>query len=233
MRYKVNKNKLDVIDTEEKAYWIGFIWCDGYNSIRYRGVKPTYEFKLSLQESDIGHLVKFKNFMESTHPIKIYKPSSCFDNSQNEARFLLANTQFGKTLDDKYGLIPNRTDVTKLIKNIPDNLLNHFIRGILDADGSFTKYKCNDRGYIVNKYSITFTTNMYLLDFINSVLYKEGLSQTKIRKYQQRHEGRDGICRTLVYSGKPTCKNILDWLYKDATIYLDRKYDKYINMFQK
>ena len=171
--------------------------------------------------------------MESTHPIKIYKPSSGFDNAQNEARFLLASTKFGKILDEKYGLIPNRVDVTKLIKNIPDNLLNHFIRGVLDADGTFTKYKCDDGGYIVNKYSITFTTNMYLLDFINSVLYKEGLSQTEIRKYQQRHKGRDGICRTLVYSGKPTCKAILDWVYKDATIYLDRKYEKYIEIFKK
>lgn len=231
--YKINKNKLDVIDTEEKAYWIGFIWCDGYNAIRHRSGKTNYEFKLSLQESDIGHLEKFRDFMESTHPIKIYKISSTFPNHQNEARLLIAVTQLGKTLDDKYGLIPNREDVTKLIKNIPNKLLNHFIRGILDADGTFTNYKCNDGGHIVNKYSITFTTNMYLLDFINSVLYKEGLSQTEIRKYQQRHKGRDGVCRTLVYSGKPTCKAILDWIYKDATIYLDRKYEKYINMFIK
>ena len=56
----MNINKFDVIDTEEKAYWIGFIWCDGYNSKRYRGKNstPNYEFKLSLMEDDIGHLEK-------------------------------------------------------------------------------------------------------------------------------------------------------------------------------
>lgn len=233
MRYKFNKDKLNVIDTEEKAYWIGFIWCDGYNAIRSRNNKLTYEFKLSLQEADIEHLGKFKLFMESTHPIKIYESKTSLKKDNNEARFLIASTPLGKLLDEKYGLIPHRTDVTKLIKNIPDNLLNHFIRGVLDADGSFSKYITKDGKYTVTKYNLQFTTNISLLDFINKTLYDKGLSKSEERKYYQRHKERDGDCRTLVYSGEPNCQRILDWIYKDAIIYLDRKYKKYIEIFKK
>lgn len=233
MKYKFNKDKLSVIDTEEKAYWLGFIWCDGYNGIRNRNNKTTYEFKLSLQVADIEHLGKFKLFMESTHPIKIYESKTSFKKDNNEARILIASTPFGKLLDEKYGLIPHRTDVAKLIKNIPNNLLNHFIRGVLDADGSFSSYTTKNGEYIVTKHNLQFTTNIGLLDFINKTLYDEGLSKLEKRNYYQRHENADGDCRTLMYSGKPNCQKILDWIYKDATIYLDRKYKKYIEVFKE
>ena len=35
-------------------------------------------------------------------------------------------------------------------------------------------------------------------------------------------------CEQLDFSGNVQVINILDWLYKDSTIYLDRKYEKYI-----
>ena len=55
---KFNEHIFDVIDTEEKAYWLGFIFADGYISSRDNG------FELSLKGSDIEHLHKFNKFME-------------------------------------------------------------------------------------------------------------------------------------------------------------------------
>ena len=230
--YKVNINKFDVIDTEEKAYWIGFIWCDGYNAKRKRKDVTTYEFKLSLKDSDVGHLEKFKNFMESDHPIKIYKAGGNYAENLKECRFLLANTEFGKKLDEQYGLIANRSDVSKLISSIPDNLFRHFVRGVLDADGSFTKYKTTEKGREVTKYIIGFTSYIQLLKHINCRIAELGISNSKINKYGQRHVGGDGECRELKYSGRLNCKRILDWLYADSNIYLERKYEKYINMYK-
>lgn len=36
---KFNEHYFDNIDDEHKAYWIGFIWCDGYMAIRNRKEK--------------------------------------------------------------------------------------------------------------------------------------------------------------------------------------------------
>ena len=47
---KINKNIFEVINTEEKAYWLGFLYADG--SIR----KNTNTVELSLKGSDVEHL---------------------------------------------------------------------------------------------------------------------------------------------------------------------------------
>lgn len=63
---KFDETIFDVIDTEEKAYWLGFIYADGYISStltkgKYQGKNP-YAFGLALQLRDINHLIKFNNF---------------------------------------------------------------------------------------------------------------------------------------------------------------------------
>ena len=51
--YSFNNNFFDTIDTEEKAYWIGFIWCDGYVAKRIRnGRLAEYQIKISLSVFD-------------------------------------------------------------------------------------------------------------------------------------------------------------------------------------
>ena len=70
---KFNKNYFDKIDTTDKAYWIGFIWCDGYLNYRNRNGTESYDFKLSLIEKDINHLNIFKWYLDSNHIIRKYE----------------------------------------------------------------------------------------------------------------------------------------------------------------
>ena len=53
-RPKFDINIFDNIDTEEKAYWLGFIFADGYiNSTPIEdGVKNVYGFELALSLKD-------------------------------------------------------------------------------------------------------------------------------------------------------------------------------------
>ena len=49
--YKANFNYFDKIDTPDKAYWLGFIWADGYIAKRERKqpngcVRIEYNLKL-------------------------------------------------------------------------------------------------------------------------------------------------------------------------------------------
>lgn len=227
-RYEINKHFFDKIDSENKAYWMGFIWCDGYcvKRIRDRG-KIEYSFKLSLQELDRHHLEKFKNDIESNYEIKFYDTMNSFENSQREARLTFGNQYLGKFLQEKYGLIPHRKDCLKVCDTIPKIFYKDFIRGILDADGSISKYVIHETR---NKYSLSFTTYKNLLEWILFALKEENIIENTNRKFYQRHKSRDKECRTLTFSGKPQVEKILNYLYKNSTVFLDRKYEKYLRI---
>ena len=52
-KYLYNQNIFEIIDTEEKAYWLGFLYADGYININH-GVE------LCLAECDYEHLIKLR-----------------------------------------------------------------------------------------------------------------------------------------------------------------------------
>jgi hypothetical protein len=58
--YTYNTNYFDCINSSEKAYWLAFIWGDGYVCKRFRNGFWNYEFKLSLSEIDNSHLLLFR-----------------------------------------------------------------------------------------------------------------------------------------------------------------------------
>ena len=41
------------------------------------------------------------------------------------------------------------------------------------------------------------------------------------------------ITSIILYRGNRRVLKLMDWIYKDATIYLDRKYQKYLNLKQR
>lgn len=75
-----NDNIFSLIDTEEKAYWLGFLYADGY--IR-KG--ENNHISIVLQQRDINHLVKFKKFLNS--PAKV---SDKIVNGYNEVSFAIS-----------------------------------------------------------------------------------------------------------------------------------------------
>ncbi len=228
--YSFNEHYFDIINDEHKAYWIGFIWCDGYMAIRNRNNRTSYEFKLTLKEDDCGHLEKFNKDIDGNYKVNFYNYCGFGKELCTEARLLITNQHFGKTLVDQYGLIPYRSDCSKIIQSIPNSLMKHFIRGVIDADGAFSKYQIIDKGYNVNKYMVSIGTNEDILRVIERHLMDNGLINILERKLQQRHIGGDGEYRILEISGKAQCLNVLNYIYKDAKIYLDRKYKKYLNI---
>lgn len=226
-RHTFNEHYFDQIDDEHKAYWIGFIWADGYMAIRHRNGHISYEFKLSLKEDDYQHLEKFNEDLNGNYDVKFYKQNTSFG-EYTESRLYITNQHFGKILSNKYGVIPHRSDCSKIIKAIPEHLMKHFIRGLIDADGSFCKYNIIERGYNVNKYRVSIGTNEALLRFIEKHLMDNNILNMAERKLYQRHEGQDGEYKTLEISGKEQYLSLLNYIYNDAHIYLNRKYKKYL-----
>lgn len=233
--HSFNEHYFDIIDNEHKAYWLGFIWSDGYLGYRIRDDgREEYNLKLSLMKNDNQHLEKFNHDLQGNYKIHYYihSKSSFKSSDPYEARLFITNKYLGTVLRNKYGIVPFREDCTKLINNIPKYLAPHFIRGIVDADGTFSHYIVQDKEYMLNKYTIHICGSASILRYIESNLIDAGLIDDIKRKLQKRHkeEHRDKGCRTLVLSGKNNVMSVLNYLYKDATIYLDRKYEKYIDI---
>ena len=228
--YKINNKYFDKIDNPNKAYWLGFIWADGYVGKRERGNKGNiieYALKLAIKDTDDNHIKKFANDIETNQPIKYYKTKGFCESS--ESRLLITNKYMCSHLYEDLGIISFRTDANKVISFIPKKLHKYFILGVFDGDGSFSSYSCKDNGHMRDKMNLSFGGSESLLRFIENHLienkiikpYEEG------RKLQQRHKDADGTWRTLVLPGPAQAMRILNYLY-DSPIYLDRKYEKYL-----
>jgi hypothetical protein len=134
--YYYNENYFTQIDTEEKAYWLGFLYADGYIEPIYRKQKiKAMRAVIGLQEADRNHLEKFLIHIESNAPITqnitILNHKNYYSN-----RVRINNTKMCKDLI-KLGCVNNKSLILKFPNDdiIPKHLIRHFIRGYFDGDG--------------------------------------------------------------------------------------------------
>lgn len=201
--YSCNLDFFENLNTEEKAYWIGFIAADG--SVNKR--KKQSSLTISLSSRDRSHLEKFKTSIKSSHPIRDYKVGE-YDVSSVS----ISSRKLVKDLI-KYNIVQNKSLIYSMPKNIPNHLLNHFIRGYVDGDGGFYCGKTK-RGYSYHSFEVT--SSVTFSKEIQKLLMKEcNLNKTKMAS--------TGKAKTVRYSGRRQIRRIHDWIYKNATLWLERK----------
>ena len=128
-KYKCNDNFFSIIDTEEKAYWLGFMYADGYI------ISDRDAIGLSLSTEDINHLEKFLASLNANNKISRYTNNI----NREYARVIIYSNKLKNDLISN-GCLENKT--FKLdFPNIDENLVRHFIRGYFDGDGSLSKHK--------------------------------------------------------------------------------------------
>lgn len=203
-KYDINENFFDVIDTEEKAYILGLLYADGCNNT------PRNAVMLSLIECDLDILKKISSLIQPTKPIG-------YINNTNSYQITIQNKHISQKL---ISLGCDRAKTYKLkfpsSEQVPGKLIKHFIRGYFDGDGW------------VGENAICIVST---LDFCNSLaeLLKDKFN---INCYiRARHPERKNNIRMLELNRKQA-RTFLKWIYNDSTIYLQRKYDKYINQME-
>ena len=206
-KYTFNEHYFDDIDCQEKAYWLGFFAADGYN---YRS-KGYIEFRLNKQDTEI--LEKFKVCLEANNVIRFYRNTYC--------SMTLCSIHLCDKLAE-YGLDQAKT-YTLQLPILDKSLMRHFIRGYFDGDGCFSVIKRNDRK---NPNSKTYQFNITGMKGPLSIIQQHLVDNIGIIKNSLKRR-KSTIAVTIHYSGRNVCKKILDYLYDDATIYLQRKYNKY------
>ena len=189
------------IDTEEKAYWLGFLYADG--SVGSKEDK----IELGLAEKDLKHIEKFKTFMNINNKISYREKTKSY-------RMSFRSAQCKQDLINK-GCVPKKSLILNFPNEnqVPKYLIRHFIRGYFDGDGWFTNTeKCFQVGII--------GTENFINGFLDSI---ENID--KKNKIFDVH--REDGAKRYVFGAYNDVLNFLNWIYKDATIYLDRKYECY------
>lgn len=211
--YTVNLNYFDVIDTEEKAYWLGFIYADGFVHIDKSG----YEFGVELSSIDIDHLEKLKKAVSSDSPITTRTRNTGIETSSLRI--------FKKEWVDsliKNGVTANKT-LTMRVPHLETTLQRHFVRGYFDGDGHVSLYKRSTYGYNIRTGFVCGT-----LDYAQDIL-KILNSHLNLRNKNSIYSENE---RNHSYqtTNKSDALLVLDFLYKDSNVYLSRKYEKYIEI---
>lgn len=208
-----DEHYFDVIDTEHKAYWLGFLYSDGYVSSprKYSSGKVG----LSLHVDDIEILYKLKTDLQYTGNINRYEQTTTYGTT-NFGRLVIPSNVLYDAVVEK-GVLPHKTFILTFpsVDILPPSLIPHFIRGYLDGDGSII---INSR----QAWKISFIGTRELLSGIAAVLGKTNIKLDQKKKHKIQNKNN----YALVIGGKKQVYNIIKYLYKDATIYLTRKKKK-------
>lgn len=204
-RCRVNEAAFDNISSEEQYYWLGFMYADGNIS------KEGNRIEMRLSIKDKSHLEKFRRFLDLETEIRT---GIC--NGNEWCHLSVRNKHLWNTLNN-LGCIPQKSLALTFprIKFTTANIL-HFIRGYVDGDGSLCIYKEGNK--IRTRISIVGTESF--LASINKIFGNKGYIRNK------SSEDYKNKAYSLSFSDVPSRK-LARYLYENATIYLDRKYEKY------
>lgn len=209
INYSHNENFF-ATNTEDSFYWAGFIAADG-------NITDKKDFTLSLKQGDYAHILKFKTAINSDAPIKILPPKDKIICGVKTATSGSAVIRFRakQWAEDflRFNIIPNKTKTYSIPPDILNNkLVNHFIRGYFEGDGWFSHVKK------LNRFCWGVCGNLDVVENIKELLNNNcdiSGSTTIIRQ--------NNIFK-LTYSKQHDVSNIIDYIYGEANVYLDRKY---------
>lgn len=202
-RYSVNQNTFSQIDNEVSAYVLGFIYADGMVNDKV--------LKIMLSDIDREHLEKINLLLGSNYPLYTTMRKSGYKTESPAISLQINSPQIVKDLVG-CGVIAGREQFYKAQAKIHPDVRHHFIRGYLDGDG------CIRGSY---NPSVTFVGQEDILAWIKQVFYEELNTNPGLKTIRGK-----GTC-VINYVGINQATLICEWLYKNATIWLQRKRAKF------
>lgn len=202
-KYSLDESFFSKINTEEKAYWLGFLSGDG---------AITDENKIRLSLKDKYHLKKFKKVIKWNGKDYYHR-----DTGALEVHF--RSLKMTRDLA-RYFVTPRKT-YTVRFPNILKPFERHFIRGVFDADGGINKATRVTQGksgqiYVFYGGEFNIEGNKEFISDMQSRFAELGLPINSIN-YSGKNINR------VRYGGINQLKIIHNYLYKNASVFLERK----------
>jgi len=210
-------NEFKVIDTEEKAYFLGLFYADGCISLQKRKnsnyIKPQVQISLTDEQIVQDLHEKFPFFNLDIFDFGRYKSTWSKQYALRKASRPL--------FDDlaNQGMLERKSGENSYKLNIPDideDLMSHFIRGFFDGDGSINIASARPH---LRRVEICGSSKQFLLQ-IKSILEQSGVDCPIFR---EKTKGYKKPLYILEWVNSMDVIEMKNYLYKDATIYLSRK----------
>ena len=207
----VDDNFLDELDSEDKAYFLGMMFADGYV------VKNKISLKLKSSDS---YLIK-KLFSKFTNGYNLSK-------DKNSKSIQITSTKLVKKLIE-LGCTERQTNNDFKVIELKNDLFRHYLRGYFDGDGSISLRKSRPNQvqiYICSihkKFLEELKTKLNNYN-INCLVFKESRNGKLMKTPQGKILLNCKDMYTLRFGTHIDRIKLFEFLYKDCSIKLDRKY---------
>lgn len=214
MAYKFNEKFFDKIDSEEKAYWLGFLAADAGINIPGIGRDAGWVLCVNLQKRDKHHLEKFLKALDRDAPL--YEEDTC-------VRLQVGSKHLVESLIN-LGITPRKSHSLKPWVG-PKNLQKHYWRGMFDGDGSVGKF-FRTKGLI--SYPVWTMSLNGNFDIVSA--FRDFISENGIKKlgyfapHYSIHKVKWGGIQSVVLPAKT--------IYSDYTVCLQRKEKLFLELFE-
>lgn len=226
---EINDTYFHAIDTPEKAYWLGFIYADGWISKHIHSLKDArprfvYELGIELQRRDEYLLYQLNNALGGKNIIK-----------QTTRELVI--------VDNKHATKSESSILRVYSKNIVEDLNSHcidynkssspvfpmvdlclfpeYLRGLIDGDGCIHYTNCGNLAVHITG------ANRGCFQYIHDVLLDEYSIDTRI--YCEHSDKYLDKYRLYCFRKNDAC-SLLHLIYRDMSVpMLTRKYDLFAN----
>jgi len=210
-KFECNSDYFKIIDTKDKAYFLGLLYADGWNDSK------TFNVGIQLKSTDVKIIELLKQHLNYTGNITNIIRNKINQNHSDLKRLVVKDEILSQHLIN-HGCVPNKSLKLNSVPNLSPSLIHHFIRGYFDGDGSVH----NDTS--TNSLRIQIVGNeSFLLELQRLIVINCHLKTNKLYK-----AGISDHTKSLVFSGNIVCKKVYDYLYNDCDqLYIDRKFLKF------
>jgi hypothetical protein len=199
-----NDDYFEKIDTEDKAYFLGLLFADGNVYLK------RYRVQITLANEDAYILTKFAECINYSG--KLYSDRGLY------SKLILPSKKMCEDLI-LLGCTANKSLTLKFPDKVPSELLHHFIRGYFDGDGHISKHKKLIKPY----YYINITSTEEFIIILKDIFAKNNID---VGKSYKRYKNKEISAHTIYVKNK-SAKQFVDYVYKNATIFLNRKHVVY------
>lgn len=198
--HELDESFFQSIDTESKAYWLGFILADG--RVWQTGA-GNWVCRVDLAARDATHLQKLATALRSTALVKLghARKSAYLDLCSRQLCDDLRALECGPEKTGQHGM-----------PALAEALKRHFYRGYFDGDGSLF---ISSGSWCVDVIGST----KFIREFQQWLMMHVGVSAVRLRRRRCV-----AAVSSLRYTGSAQVAEIMALLYTDAAVYLDRKH---------